>query len=449
MRPAPGDLRARPRGGGAARRGLDQGCLGSYVAPARTPRCTCASCSEPLTGHRARPLADPPRPTPLPGAGPAGTGRSVRAARGRGLQRCRCCSAARSRAARPRPPRSSTPRHAAADPRLVYHGRVVRRNGWIVLQYLYFYFMNDFRSTFNGANDHEADWEQVLVYLEDRPDGPRPVWIAAAAHDYVGDQLRRRWDDPTLVKAGRPPGALRRGGFARQLLRAGRVPHQRPAGGPQGAHQLHGRGARLLGRTRSGSPTRATWRRILRMPCRRRSWTMHAATAWPSGRARRPSGRLSNLRRRCVGGRLPRPLRPGHARPLRWRALSGRPQVQPQRHAAHDLARPAGLRRPGQGSAPVPVARSAARAPGFAGGGAERDRGHHRRNGSSALKGLSLEVQALALDGGMQQLYVAGSTELAAGELELRGLRKRARRARRPSDRHSPRAGPGGGRRAG
>ena len=88
----------------------------------------------------------------------------------------------------------------AVDPRYVYHGRVVRRNGWIVLHYLYFYFMNDYRSTFNGANDHEADWEQVFIYLEETPQGPRPVWIAAAAHDYIGDQLRRRWDDPTLVK---------------------------------------------------------------------------------------------------------------------------------------------------------------------------------------------------------------------------------------------------------
>jgi hypothetical protein len=85
-----------------------------------------------------------------------------------------------------------------ADPRFVYHGRVVRSGGWICLHYLYFYFMNDYRSTFHGVNDHEADWEQVFIYLEDAPAGPRPVWIAAAAHDYTGDELRRRWDDPTL-----------------------------------------------------------------------------------------------------------------------------------------------------------------------------------------------------------------------------------------------------------
>jgi hypothetical protein len=94
----------------------------------------------------------------------------------------------------------------AVDPRAVYHGRVARRDGWIVLHYLYFYAMNDWRSTFSGANDHEADLEQAFVVLEDRGDEPpRPVWFGCAAHDYVGDELRRRWDDPTLVKVGDHP----------------------------------------------------------------------------------------------------------------------------------------------------------------------------------------------------------------------------------------------------
>ena len=30
--------------------------------------------------------------------------------------------------------------------------------------------MNDWRSTFAGVNDHEADWEQVTVFLPDPPD---------------------------------------------------------------------------------------------------------------------------------------------------------------------------------------------------------------------------------------------------------------------------------------
>jgi hypothetical protein len=97
-------------------------------------------------------------------------------------------------------------RERAADPRYIYHCRVVRQDGWLVLHYMWFYFMNDFRSTFAGANDHESDWEQAFIYLEEPPgEAPRPVWIASAAHDYFGDDLRRRWDDPLLVKEGDHP----------------------------------------------------------------------------------------------------------------------------------------------------------------------------------------------------------------------------------------------------
>lgn len=91
----------------------------------------------------------------------------------------------------------------AADPRVSYHGRVIRQSGWVVLQYLFFYPMNDWRSTFEGANDHEADWEQAFVILEELPGGGvEPIWFAAAAHDEHGSDLRRRWDDPTLQKDG-------------------------------------------------------------------------------------------------------------------------------------------------------------------------------------------------------------------------------------------------------
>jgi hypothetical protein len=88
------------------------------------------------------------------------------------------------------------------DPRVVYHGRVVHAHGWIVLQYLFMYAMNDWRSSFFGANDHEADLEQAFVVLEEPDDptaAPIPRWIGCAAHDYTGDDLRRRWDDPTLT----------------------------------------------------------------------------------------------------------------------------------------------------------------------------------------------------------------------------------------------------------
>jgi hypothetical protein len=87
------------------------------------------------------------------------------------------------------------------DPRRVYYGRVVRDGGYIILHYLFFYAMNNWRSTFSGVNDHEADWEQVFVYLAPgEADTPAPCWVAYASHDYSGDDLRRRWDDPHLEK---------------------------------------------------------------------------------------------------------------------------------------------------------------------------------------------------------------------------------------------------------
>ncbi|MGH3148378.1 MAG: hypothetical protein ACRDTR_21560, partial [Rubrobacter sp.] len=90
--------------------------------------------------------------------------------------------------------------------RFKYHGRVVRQDGWIVLQYFLFYAFNDWRSNFFGANDHESDWEKVMVFLsESEPGEVRPEWAAYAAHEETGDDLRRRWDDPELEKSGEHP----------------------------------------------------------------------------------------------------------------------------------------------------------------------------------------------------------------------------------------------------
>jgi hypothetical protein len=88
-----------------------------------------------------------------------------------------------------------------------YHGRVVRQDGWVVLQYWLFYPFNDWRSGFFGANDHEADWEKIFVYLsESETTGEvNPEWVAYAAHNYTGDNLRRRWDDPEVEKVGEHP----------------------------------------------------------------------------------------------------------------------------------------------------------------------------------------------------------------------------------------------------
>jgi hypothetical protein len=87
-----------------------------------------------------------------------------------------------------------------------YYGRVVRQNGWIALQYWFFYPFNNWRSGFFGVNDHEADWEMIYVYLSESEEGEvHPEWVAYASHDFSGDDLRRRWDDPELEKVGEHP----------------------------------------------------------------------------------------------------------------------------------------------------------------------------------------------------------------------------------------------------
>jgi hypothetical protein len=87
-----------------------------------------------------------------------------------------------------------------------YYGRVVRHNGWVALQYWFFYPFNNWRSGFFGVNDHEADWEMIYIYLsEDSAGAVAPEWVAYASHDFAGDDLRRRWDDPEVEKHGEHP----------------------------------------------------------------------------------------------------------------------------------------------------------------------------------------------------------------------------------------------------
>lgn len=95
----------------------------------------------------------------------------------------------------------------AADPAgsCHYYGRVLRDGGYVVLQYWFFYAMNDWRSSFGGVNDHEADWEQISVFLAEEQGTTTPRWVAFASHDETGPDLRRRWDDPDLERVGEHP----------------------------------------------------------------------------------------------------------------------------------------------------------------------------------------------------------------------------------------------------
>src|SRR5207244_1703143 len=81
---------------------------------------------------------------------------------------------------------ASHQQYAALPPTYAYHAHVSLDGGYLVAQYWYLYAMNDWRSSFGGVNDHEADWEQVTLYLAPvvgAPDPARaeswePAWVA-------------------------------------------------------------------------------------------------------------------------------------------------------------------------------------------------------------------------------------------------------------------------------
>lgn len=110
---------------------------------------------------------------------------------------------------RPTTPRLTTAAAALKTERLglqirpVVHGRAVEVAGWLVLHYAWFYAMNDWRTSYRGLNDHEADWEQAWILCD--PVDRRPIWVVATNHDHDGPDLRRHWDDPECLRIdGRP-----------------------------------------------------------------------------------------------------------------------------------------------------------------------------------------------------------------------------------------------------
>ncbi len=106
---------------------------------------------------------------------------------------------------------------AASEP--CCYGRVFEAAGWTALHYSFFYPMNDWRSNFRGVNDHEADWETVIVYLDSS--NQEPAWLAYAAHDHSGDDLRRHWDDPEVERIAERPVVYVGGGSHASYFSAG------------------------------------------------------------------------------------------------------------------------------------------------------------------------------------------------------------------------------------
>jgi len=315
--------------------------------------------------------------------------------------------------------------YAALDPRHVYHGRVVRRNGWIVLQYLFFHYMNDYRSTFNGANDHEADWEQVFVYLEERPEGPRPVWIAAAAHDYIGDKLRRRWDDPSLVKDGGHPVIFAGAGSHASYFEQGDYLTSVPLAAFRGATNLLDVGRTFwVGTLRQPDPGDLATKLEDALSASFVDYARGDGLAVGPGQAATWSPVLISDADPWVDGYRGLFGLDTHDRFGGERSPAGPKYTRTgtQRLSWHDPLGFAGL---DKAAPPVrwPEVLQAQEASLLAQRAAVAE-----RVGAAVthLPGLALEVQALEMDGGMERLHVARSVELTAGELELRSMRTEA-----------------------
>ena len=77
---------------------------------------------------------------------------------------------------------------------------------FIVLQYWYFYAFNDW-AVHGGFNNHEGDWESVMVFLDKNTE--EPMYVAYSAHHNDGDpsfnftqydSVRRDWEDNEVEK---------------------------------------------------------------------------------------------------------------------------------------------------------------------------------------------------------------------------------------------------------
>lgn len=85
------------------------------------------------------------------------------------------------------------------DKKITYYGRVTQDGDYDVLQYWFFYAFNDWGAVSNGFNNHEGDWEMMMIFLKDNI----PEYVAYSSHHNKGSLVRRRWDQ--IEKEGDHP----------------------------------------------------------------------------------------------------------------------------------------------------------------------------------------------------------------------------------------------------
>ena len=82
----------------------------------------------------------------------------------------------------------------------VYYYRAMHDSGYVVLQYWFFYAYNDWGTAHGGWDDHEGDWEGVVVFLRDED---TPVHVAYSKHfrvQFILEPDVYGWSDDRLNK---------------------------------------------------------------------------------------------------------------------------------------------------------------------------------------------------------------------------------------------------------
>ena len=97
-------------------------------------------------------------------------------------------------------------------PGFTYYYRQVKDGRFLCLQYWFFYAYNDWGHSFGGFNDHEGDWESMMIFFrldsQGRPQEP-PSHITFADHE---SRQTKTWDDPDVTVIGTHPVGFIGGG---------------------------------------------------------------------------------------------------------------------------------------------------------------------------------------------------------------------------------------------
>jgi hypothetical protein len=91
------------------------------------------------------------------------------------------------------------------SPAYTYYYRQVKDGDYLCLQYWFFYSYNDWGQGFAGMNDHEGDWEGMILFFRldgsGRPQEP-PAYVTYADHE---SRQTKPWGHPDTTHVGTHP----------------------------------------------------------------------------------------------------------------------------------------------------------------------------------------------------------------------------------------------------